>query len=384
MISIKAKKIWQVCEILFLVLVSFSPIVPQIMKIGITLALILISLWSLYVNNKGDFPVENTILVCLGFFALAMICDLRNIFGGQPYSLVNFLYPAYFICGYLVAKRHTKKQFYSTLEKIIFVSALLSVVGMSVYFIRPSLIYSFPTYVQNDNTHHTIFFFNYLFAGNWMMVRNSGFTWEPGAFQILLNLALQLSIQQYKGKKLFFRVCLYVLTIVFTRSTIGYAILAINLFCLLRKHRKYIPFMAVAFAMSLAIIIPELQYQLQYKLLGSSAFSARFDPLINAIKYSWYMPLGLGSTGYDAVYEAEKLGSFDCYTQILLRFGYPMLIYVFGRLWKIFRRDSAYIAIILVISFLSEPVWGSLLLTAMYYLEDKKTMGVTDGEIIAV
>ena len=152
----------------------------------------------------------------------------------------------------------------------------------------------------------------------------------------------------------------------------------------MRKHRKYIPFMAVAFAMSLAIIIPELQYQLQYKLFGSKAFSARFNPLINAIKYSWYMPLGLGSTGYDAVYEAENLGSFDCYTQILLRFGYPMLIYVFGRLWKIFRRDSAYIAIILVISFLSEPVWGSLLLTAMYYLEDKKTMGVTDGEIVAV
>lgn len=217
-----------------------------------------------------------------------------------------------------------------------------------------------------------------------MAVRNSGFAWEPGAFQILINLALQIAIQRQDGKRLFSRVCIYTLAVIFTRSTIGYVVLAINLFCLVRKHRKYLPIIATACLLGLVVIIPELQYQIQYKLFGSRAFGARFTPLINAIKYAWYMPLGLGSTGYDAVYESAYIGSYDCFTQILLRFGYPMLIYVMGRIAKIFRKDNKYIAIILIISFLSEPIWGNLLITAMYYLEDKKTLGVSDGEIVAV
>ncbi|MBQ9163107.1 MAG: hypothetical protein IJX74_07545 [Clostridia bacterium] len=384
MIESKGKKILCTAEILFLVLATFSPHVPQVIEIGVTLALIVISIWLLAKQNNGDVPLDNTILIAMICFVLAMLCDVRNVFGGQPYSMVDFMYPCYFLCGYLVAKRHSKTQFYDTLEKIVFVAAILSLVGMSVYYINSSWIYSFPTYVQGGRTHRTLFFFNYLFEGTWMAVRNSGFAWEPGAFQILINLALQIAIQRQDGKRLFSRVCIYTLAVIFTRSTIGYVVLAINLFCLVRKHKKYLPIIATACVLGLVVIIPELQYQIQYKLFGSRAFGARFTPLINAIKYAWYMPLGLGSTGYDAVYESAYIGSYDCFTQILLRFGYPMLIYVMGRIVKIFRSDNKYIAIILIISFLSEPIWGNLLITAMYYLEDKKTLGVPDGEIVAV
>jgi hypothetical protein len=209
-----------------------------------------------------------------------------------------------------------------------------------------------------------------------MAVRNSGIAWEPGAFQILLNIALQIAIQKYKGKKLFFRIIIYCIAIVLTRSTIGYVILALNLFSLLCKHKKYIPLVVVVGLLGTSFIIPELMYQIEYKLFGSSAFGARFEPLVNALSYAWYMPFGLGSTGYDAVYEAERLGSYDCYTQMLLRFGYPIIIYVFSRLFKIFRKDNKYIALILIISFLSEPIWGSLLIATMYYLGDEKSLGV--------
>lgn len=379
--SLKTKRFLSTVEILLLVLVTFSPLISTWIKVFIAFALMFISCRILMKENNGEIPIDRTIIIAMIFFVISMVYDMRNALEGQPYSMVNFLYPCYFLCGYLVAKRYSKSQFYDILEKITFVLAILSLVGMSVYFINPSWIYSFPQYVQNGKSHHTILFFNYLFSGDWMAVRNSGFAWEPGAFQILLNIAFQVAIQNYKGKKLFIRFCIYTVAVILTRSTIGYVVLVVNLISLMIRHKKYIPFLSAVFVGGMVWIIPELQYQIQYKLFGSSAFGARFTPLINAIKYAWYMPLGLGSTGYDAVYEAERLGSYDCYTQILLRCGYPMLIYVIGRLVKIFFKDNIYMAIILIISFLSEPVWGFVLITAMYYLEDEKTVGGADGKI---
>lgn len=380
MIGSKTKNFACTVEILSLVILTFSPLIPRIVSIGLTLLLILISMRSLMQSNHGDVPMERTILIAMICFALAMLWDIWNTFGGQPYSMVNFMYPCYFLCGYFVAKRYSRAQFYDIVEKIAFVCAILSLVGMSVYFINSSWIYSFPTYVQNEQTHHTIFFFNYLFSGDWMAVRNCGLAWEPGAFQILLNIAFQISIQRHDGKKLVARVCVYSIAIILTRSTIGYAVLAINFFSLVRKHKKYLfPILAIG-VLGSALVFSELVYQVQNKLWGSSAFGARFEPLVNAIRYAWYMPLGLGSTGYDAIYELERLGSYDCYTQILLRFGYPMLIYVGGRLFRIFKQDNKYIAMILIISFLSEPIWGSVLMTSMYYLENNKPLEGANGE----
>ena len=366
-------------EVFILIMLSFSPLIPRIISIPVVLLLILFGIWHMIKQGKR-MSVEPSFIILMLFFIISMAIDVKNTMDGEPYSLVNFLYPCYFVCGYLVAKKYDKDAFYVAVEKITFVFAILSLVGMSVYFIKPSLIYSFPTYTYNDATHRTIFFFNYLFSGSWMAVRNSGMAWEPGAFQILLNIAFQVSIQTHEKKKLFFRVCIYTLAIILTRSTIGYVILAINIVSLLKRHKKYIPLAFIVFVLGLALIIPELMYQIEYKLFGSHAFNARFEPMINAIKSSWYRPFGLGSTEYNKIYESARLGSYDCYTQILLRFGYPVLILVVARLFKIFRRDNKCIAIILIISFLSEPIWGSTLISAMYYL-DSKGLEVRDGEL---
>ena len=369
-------------EIFLLTILTFSPLIPRIISIPVIFLMILCGLWHL-LKDRTAASVETSFIILILFFIISMTLDVINTLSGEPYSLVNFLYPVYFVCGYFVAKKYDRDEFYTALEKITFIFAILSLVGMSVYFINPSWIYSFPTYTHNDSTHHTIFFFNYLFSGTWMSVRNCGMAWEPGAFQILLNIAFQISIQNHKKKKLFFRICIYTLAIIMTRSTIGYVILAINIISLLKKHKKYIPLVSIVFALGLFLIIPELIYQLEYKLFGSSAFNARFEPMINALKHSWYRPFGMGSTAYNSIYESAELGSYDCYTQILLRFGYPVLILVMAKILKIFKFDNKCIAIILMISFLSEPVWGSPLITSMYYLE-RKGMEVRDVELARI
>lgn len=71
-----------------------------------------------------------------------------------------------------------------------------------------------------------------------------------------------------------------------------------------------------------ASIHEEVAFQLQNKLIGSVAFAARYEPLVNAIKISWNRLFGLGSTGYDELLKSMKIGSFDSYTQILMRYTF--------------------------------------------------------------
>lgn len=368
----KAKNKFFIIEIFLLIAVSVSPVIPSALKLALNFLLLCIG-FVRTVKQKKKPVIDKTFVLVLFFFFIPILFDLFYAVKVKAFSLPNLLYPFYFLCGYFYAKSCKKTEFYNAYEKVTYALAILSLVGMSVFFIAPSLIYSFPTYQYYDKTHRTIFFFNYLFDGGWMAVRNSGIAWEPGVFQILLNVAFQISIQKDKGKKLFVRTVIYSVAIILTRSTIGYVIFAINIFSLLKNNKKYIPVVIIAGLLCSTMIVTEVIYQLENKLAGSSAFNARWFPSINAIMHTWYRPLGLGGSYYDAVYETLNLGSFDCYTQILMRYGYPLLIYVLMKLWKIFKKDNPYVAIILLISFFSEPIWGSVLIVAMYYIteEDK-------------
>jgi len=358
-------------QIVLLIVLSVSPVIPRGLSIMLLCALTLFSV------SKGVFHNQNIDLIyvlLMIFLLLSAILDVAHTHSGQPYSLVNLTYPVYFTCGYFMVQNYEKKDFYRFYENIVFVLAILSYVGMSVYFINPSLIYSFPTYEQNGVTHHTIFFFNYLFSGDWMAVRNSGIAWEPGLFQILLNIAFQIGIQNFDGKKRFVRVIVYVGAILLTRSTIGYVAILINIISLIKKDKKYIVFLVVSIITFWISIYTEISYQLTYKLVGSSAFSSRYEPLVNAIKICWYRLFGLGSTQYDFLYKSENIGSFDSYTQILIRYGYPLLILIIGRLVKMFKDGDRNIAFIIILGLCSEPIWGCVLMAAIYFLKnDVKT-----------
>ena len=372
-------RIWSTVEILILILVSVSPLLPKMLSVGLVMALLAFSVfWQL--RYTGRLNINQEMVIIILFFMISMALDVRNITADQPYSIVNFMYPCYFIGGFFVAKRYSRQEFYTVYERIMFVCAILSLIGMSVYFISPSLIYHFPQYTYNGSTHRTVFFFNYLFAGDIMITRNSGIAWEPGLFQILLSLAFQMAIQKYEGKRRLIRVLVYVAAGVLTRSTLGYVMIVINLVTLIMKNRKYLYLVLGGALVACPLIFEELVFQIRYKLFGSSAFAARFTPLINAIKMTWNRPFGIGSTYYNAVYETMGLGSYDSYTQMLLRYGYPILGYVLYKLYQIFRRDNWAIAVILAIGFLSEPIAGSLLTVMFYYLENCKKAEVVQSE----
>ena len=364
------ESIWHYIEVLTLIMVSVTPWIPQAVKIILLGGLIAINIVRVQ-QLKGHLCVSVSFVIVAFMFLIPSLVDLIHVSNSNSYSAVNFLYPINFLCGYLIATKYGKDEFCLVMEKIVFVLALLSLVGMSIYYINPSLIRSFPSYTYYESVNRTIFFFNYQFVDDWMSMRNAGIAWEPGVFQIILNLGLCVSIPKFKGKSRLIRVVVYTLAIILTRSTMGFIILMVNIVYLLKEEKKYwilLTFIIIAFSASVA---SELQYQLSNKLFGSSSFSYRYSPLINAIKYTWYKPLGIGSTGYNAVYQQMNLGSFDAYTQILMRYGYPLLIYIVCKLRKL-RKNDFFLGVTMFLALFSSPVWGSAFFVVFYYLNDRE------------
>lgn len=364
MIKSENNKTWLTVQIVLIILISVSPVISQSVKIAITVALVLLNLFT----HARNLYVEKSFLILEALLILSALIDIVHTKNGQPYSMVNIMYPAYFACGYFVVQNYDSEDFLLQYERVLFGFAILSLLGMSVYYINPSLIYSFPTYVQNDATHHTLYFFNYLFSDGWMAVRNTGVAWEPGLFQLLLNIALQFAIRKYDGNKRLIRVIIYLVAIVLTRSTIGYVIMIVNIFSLIKERKLYLFLFVISIVALGASIHEEVAFQLQNKLIGSVAFAARYEPLVNAIKISWNRLFGLGSTGYDELLKSMKIGSFDSYTQILMRYGYPVLVCIISRIINLWKKQERGIAIIIALGFLSEPIWGCSLIAAFLFL----------------
>ena len=360
----------QLIEVFLLILISVSPLVP--IHISLVLQAFLF-MKSIKVIQKKDIKI---ILMLYLFFLMPVFLDTLNITRFTPYSPTNFMYPFIFLAAYFLAKKYDYDHFMYLFEKIMLFLATLSLIGMSLYFIAPSVILKLPTYNYNGSVHRTLLFFNYLFVGDWMAVRNSGIAWEPGVFQVLLNIALLTSLRQNKRVKAH-RTIIYVLAIFFTKSTVGFFLLILNVLVLFKKDKRYIvPFFLIMGIFS-EQIYSEALYQITYKLQGSIAFSGRFTPMINAFMYSWNKFFGIGATKYNQIYELYSIGSFDSYTQILMRFGYPLFIFIIHCIIEISRVDFV-MGLIILISFTGEPLWGTVLFVTLYFIcinEKKSQIG---------
>lgn len=360
--------------VLLLIMISVSPLLNATLIIS-TSALIILSSMYWQIRIKRKLVLNFDIIFIVTVFAITGLIDGFNVDDNSAYSILNFAYPAFFLGGYFIAKILDTKDFFYAFEKVVFCLALLSLVGMSIYFINDSLVYSFPTYSFNNKTHHTILFFNYLFEDGWMIVRNSGMAWEPGVFQLLLNIGLHLHLKE--NKENIFKTLIYITSIFFTKSTMGFLILFLNIYKIFKVNKLTIALVAGVSVLYLPILYETYIYQMEYKLLGSSAFNYRLDPMMNALDYLAY-PFGIGNTKYNYLLNFINIGSFDSYTQIFLRYGYTVLFYVIYKIYKIYTSFDKSLAIFLFLGYLSEPLWGFILFTTIYYL-NYNIKGVDDG-----
>lgn len=354
---------YKYAEILLIIIISVVPYFSIMVKIGLLIGLVLLNITQINRLSKCYF-------ISLVLMVIPSVLDVYNITDYNAYSGNNYYFPLSFLVGALLAKKYTLDEFLFILEKVLYILGLLSLVGMSIYYIAPTMINQFPTYSFYGLTHRTLYFFNFIYADGFLMVRNSGIAWEPGVFQILMNLGLAISTRN-RATIDYKKTAVYILAIVLTRSTIGLLILMVNLVVLVRKNRWFLLVIAIIVVIFSGDIISIISYQATNKWIGSLAFTNRFTVSYNAIINCYKYPFGLGSTGYNAVYERLNIGSFDSYTQILMRYGYGLLAFIIFALYKIFRKHW-YLGIILIMSLLTESMWSSVLFVFFYfvYLED--------------
>ena len=121
-------------QVFLLILISVSPVVSQTIKIGLTLILLLFNIVDMFIH-RANIEVSFVLLIILLLFSAVL--DIRNVVNGQSYSLVNMMYPVYFACGYVVVQRYDRNVFLMHYEQVVVCFAILSLIGMLVYYINP-------------------------------------------------------------------------------------------------------------------------------------------------------------------------------------------------------------------------------------------------------
>lgn len=228
--------------------------------------------------------------------------------------------------------------------KLIFTNIILfvSVFSLIMYFI--GLNFDLLQYSTNIGGYQTVLGFN-LYALS--VGRNSGLFWEPGGFQIFLSLALYfiIDMNQEKLKVIdWIKVGIIVVSILTTKSTVGYIILVI--LALYYAYKKvssktfvYGLFFSVIALPIVTIILSVIYYSdpIQVKFTQTNmSFLERqndFFSSIQAIRESPYLGFGYGTD--TRIFISNKYGLVNNsvgYFSTALNLG---VVYVIGYMLRI-------------------------------------------------
>lgn len=214
--------------------------------------------------------------------------------------------------------------------------------------------------------------------------RNSGFCWEPGAFGSFLTIALLFNflMNDFKLNKEAFIITLAILTTVSTTAYLGLFLLFFLRYRVLNKGSKVT---IIAFAIILAIAIPnvpflgekivEIYEQDIRDLKRIEELSTYYDDVQRQIplnrfasaiflyeQFDWKLFLGV-SNQYDEYYKYEyNINISNGIMDFITKFGIVglfVLLYRYGTLCKMYLRKTEYviysILILLILSF-GEPI----------------------------
>ena len=159
---------------------------------------------------------------------------------------------------------------------------------------------------------------------NYDIYKNSGLWWEPGAYQVFVNLAFIFSVLNNSlNKKIYL---IYLITIISIGSTSGFIVFFIISFCLFFKNLKLnirsiitSLFLIIIFLLIIInIVIPNLLIKLSIDNVSFSALSRYYDFIIsyNLFKENLLFGYGFGSQIENAIPYGEKFLGYDIYHAI--------------------------------------------------------------------
>jgi len=352
--------------VFLIIFISFSPLLSNMYKAFALLGLTVIVFFNF--SNKSNKNFMALFIIEIILLSNATL-DLFKIEEIGEYSILNMYFPLCILFGYIVSNKFNINNYLIYIHRIVLIIALFSLVGVTVYTYLPQIVFALPEYVYMHTRHRTAFIFNVLTIGRYVIQRNAGIAWEPGAFQLLLNVGLYSYIKFCKGKNLFV-IIVYLLAIVSTRSTTGLIIFAINYMILLIENResRAIRWFSLLVIVVFANEIRELiEYNLSYKInFEAVGFNFRFSPMIQAYISGKSNLFGLGNSQYKLLYEDLGIGSFDSFSQIFVRYGYFLTLMIIIRLFKLIKRYFP-LFVIIAFTFISQTIWFFPFITPFYF-----------------
>lgn len=356
---------WRQLEVLALVLLSVSPLLENSIRFPIILALFLLRAKS-FLRQPVARGTVLLFLLLITAMVFASCLDVGNCTGGAQFSILNIYYPVCLAYGLVVSSFYSLSELLRYLGNIAYVGACFSLVGMAVIYFAPSLIAFLPSYTYGGYTHKTAFVFNILYADGFLVTRNAGFAREPGVFQMLLNIGVLAEIENKRVGQIL-RLVVLGIALVLTESTIGLAIYAFLILKMIKSvpSAKYLLLIVVlGFSVQIGQMI---SYQLTTKLVGSDSFGIRYDPMIRAFEVGASHFFGLGNTGYTLTYAAGGYGSFDSFSQLLMRYGYiPFTLICL--LYLGIAKCNFWLFLILFLTSLSQCIWYEPLITTLLFV----------------
>lgn len=280
---------------------SLSGTVKNLILLMISGSLVLVKI----INRQYSINQKQLLL----FFWLTLICTV-SFLRDQNIGNAIILWIT-IVTGFAFAVTVKLEDAIRAFVNVMFFLSVCSLILFTVNIVAPQLTQQLPSLglrYSYANAEVKDAFFSVCLV-NSSSHRNYGMTWEPGAFALLLCIALYCYIAfapRFEIKKLL----LFVITIVTTFSTLGYIVMGMILLTTYvpkkteRKKRKAFYIIAVFLLLTL-ILKRELIYELVFEKLSglfsgnSSDLSESASARINAVKYPLlaflrYPILGIG------------------------------------------------------------------------------------------
>lgn len=302
---------------------------------------------------------------------IPMILDILNVDSTTSYSRAGFAYLLPFIFCLIYTKKYEEKEFLQMIEKVAFTISAISIIGYVIMIYAPAIIEQFPSVYFYGRRVYTILLFGAIrdYSGEFLM-RNCGIAFEPGAFQFVCNLGFALYLSEGKQInnsiiKTIIRYIVYILAVMSTQSTTGLVILACILVINMVRNKKSIFFVFVIIAVFSSTIAAT--YTNQVEKLNSGNIESRFGNTIYVLKTYGDNIFGIGSTGYDKIYAYDnRIGSWDTYSNLYLRFGLPFLIIFIGMNIRLLKLNKS-VFVVVTLTLLTESLVGPITII-LYYL----------------
>lgn len=313
------------------------------------------------------------ILLLIILFNYAVNYEFLNVDKNIAIILIRLLSLA------VIMSNIDRDQFFLTYVRTLVVLAVISLICFSFTMLLPGTRLPFQTVTLYNGKPYIYTFYHTL--GRWFIEkRNCGVFWEPGAFQIFLNLALLILVtkpklfnaSRFKAER-FISIVILSITVFTTLSTTGYlcyiAVLGIGMFHSMRNAAHGARTAIMLILALIAFLIIEMQLGIvESKLINQQgSYSTRLNDTTVSFEIAGRRFLtGYGFSNLHSPQLLAKEGvtsNSNGLGSLVVNFGYPVLgiylIYLYKRLMNLFDLKLITGALVLglfLLFFMSEPV----------------------------